>query len=385
MHTLRDLMIDDNFVIHILDNRHSLPECSLSLTPLPEDLRQTLTRYLLAVLRRDSRRRQFGRFQPTSRVLQACADLQQAASQGQPVSAATFLDVSQRLARLLFEAMRRATDNGVPPRPGDITPGDLLVGLFYGRDTATPSGPYLFLIKVELETALQRQVHRLAQGGMQTVLSLCEGLLPKFRAEHVHKTALIQFPTDTSTFDVLMTDPQGGKHGVAKFFSEVFLDTEPFHTPDEQAELLFTRTHAWVTAHEDALSPQEQTDVLHSVRSLIADHVDSAEPVVPRDLVATLPLRDARPAAVIHELRQSFQETLTAPEDNGTRLLLDRELRLDTVPASVSKTRRTYELDGGVRISGEQEAIERLFQTPPHRVDDMTEFTIRTATFRHLL
>jgi hypothetical protein len=42
----------------------------------------------------------------------------------------------------------------------------------------------------------------------------------------------------------------------------------------------------------------------------------------------------------------------------------------------------TYELDFGVRLSGEQEAIERLFVQPPRRVAEHTELTIRTLTFR---
>jgi hypothetical protein len=35
-----------------------------------------------------------------------------------------------------------------------------------------------------------------------------------------------------------------------------------------------------------------------------------------------------------------------------------------------------------VRLSGEQEAIERLFVHPPRRMGEHTELTIRTLTFR---
>jgi hypothetical protein len=48
----------------------------------------------------------------------------------------------------------------------------------------------------------------------------------------------------------------------------------------------------------------------------------------------------------------------------------------------VARTRVTYQLDDGVQLSGDQEALERLFVRPPHRVDGTTEFTIRTTTFR---
>ncbi len=52
------------------------------------------------------------------------------------------------------------------------------------------------------------------------------------------------------------------------------------------------------------------------------------------------------------------------------------------MPRVAQRTQVTYELDFGVRLSGEQEAIERLFVHPPRRVAEHTELTIRTLTFR---
>jgi len=61
---------------------------------------------------------------------------------------------------------------------------------------------------------------------------------------------------------------------------------------------------------------------------------------------------------------------------------MNRELRLQTAPRLAKRTQVTYELDFGVQLTGEQEAIERLFTHPPRRVADHTELTIRTLTFR---
>jgi hypothetical protein len=61
---------------------------------------------------------------------------------------------------------------------------------------------------------------------------------------------------------------------------------------------------------------------------------------------------------------------------------MNRELRLQTVPRVAQRTHVTYQLDFGVQLSGESEAIERLFINPPRRVGDHTELTIRTLTFR---
>ena len=74
-----------------------------------------------------------------------------------------------------------------------------------------------------------------------------------------------------------------------------FLQTEVFRTADEQAELLFTRAYDWVSAHEEVLSPQERGAVLESVRTLLVERATQAEPVAPRDLIASLPLTELRP------------------------------------------------------------------------------------------
>jgi hypothetical protein len=380
-----DIAIDPSFVIHVLDNRLPTVQCSQALTPLPQEFRSTLERYLLGLLKPEFRRKGFGRFQAASPVLRAYQRLVASVTSDGSIDATAFLDVSQDLAARLFMAMRQAPQNGASNRPGDITPGDLLVGTFCSEMPETSRRPYLFLIKVDLEAGLQRQMRPLAAGGMQTVLVRCEGLLPKLTTAHIHKSAIIQYHNDAARYDVLMTDPQGGRQGVAKFFAEDFLHTEPFQTPEQQVELLFLRTHAWVTEHEEVLSPQEQEEVLRSVHTLITERAAQAEPIAPRDLVVSLPLREPRPAPALQELRQSFQDTLTAPAPQGSRIPLDQEFHLDTVPPRLTRRRVVYELDNGVQLSGEHDAIERLFTQSPHRVGNATEFTIRTRTFRPLL
>jgi 37-kD nucleoid-associated bacterial protein len=380
-----DIIIDPSFVIHVLDNRLPTVQCSQALTPLPAEFRTTLETYLLALLKPAFRRKHFGSFRPESPVLQAYQRLAASARTPDGLDPRVFLEVSQELASRLFTTMRQVPHNGTRQRPGEITPGDLLVGTFSSAPPALAGKPALFLLKVDLEAGLQRQVRPLATGGMQTVLTPCEGLLPKLTAAHIHKSAIIQYDNDPTTYDVLMTDPQGGKEGIAKFFAEDFLHTEPFQTPEQQVELLFMRTHDWVTAHAEDLSPKEQEEVIRSVRTLITERAARAEPIVPRDLVITLPLLDPRSAPALQELRQSFQDTLTASEAQGPPIPLEEEFRVATVPPRVARRRVVYQLDHGVQLSGEQEALERLFAQPPHRVGSSTEFTIRTTTFRPVL
>jgi len=235
---------------------------------------------------------------------------------------------------------------------------------------------------VDLESALQRQIQPYGTDGVQTILTARDGLMPRLSTEKVQKFALIRCADDPSTYDVLMTDPQGGKAEIAKFFAEDFLQTEAFRTADEQVELLFTRTYDWVSAHEEVLSPQERGAVLESVRTLLVERATHDEPVAPRDLVASLPLTEPRPQDTVAELRQSFEITLTAPDDGVDSIPMNRELRIQTVPRVAQRTHVTYQLDFGVQLSGEQEAIERLLVNPPRLVGDHTELTIRTLTFR---
>jgi nucleoid associated protein NdpA len=382
METVTDIAIQDCFVIHVLDNRLPAVQCSQALTPLPETLRASLHRYLLALLKPQFRRKRYGRFQPGSVVLQAYQHMLASQRRHGQVEATDFLTASRTIATRLFDVMRQSPQNGSRPHPGTITPGDLLIGLFQGLAPQPVPEPWLFLIKVDLESALQRQIQPYGTAGVQTILTARDGLMPRLSTEKVQKFALIRFADDPSTYDVLMTDPQGGKVEIAKFFADDFLQTEAFRTADEQAELLFTRTYDWVSAHEEALSPQERGAVLESVRTLLVERVTHAEPVAPRDLVASLPLTDPRPQEAVAELRQSFEMTLTAPHNGVDSIPINRELRIQAVPRVAQRTQVTYELDFGVRLSGEQEAIERLFVHPPRRVAEHTELTIRTLTFR---
>jgi hypothetical protein len=382
METVTDVVIQECFVIHVLDNRLPAVQCSQALTPLPDALRASLHRYLLALLKPQFRRKRYGRFRPESAVLRAYQHMLASQRRHGRVEVTDFLTASQAIAARLFDVMLQSPRNGSRPHPGTIAPGDLLVGLFQGMAPQPVPEPWLFLIKVELESALQRQIQPYGTDGVQTILTARDGLMPKLSTEKVQKFALIRCADDPSIYDVLMTDPQGGKAEVAKFFAEDFLQTEAFRTADEQVELLFTRTCDWVSAHEEALSPQERGAVLESVRTLLAERATQAEPVVPRDLVASLPLTEPRPQEAAAELRRSFEMTLTAPQNAADSIPINRELRIQTVPRVAQRTRVTYELDFGVQLSGEQEAIERLFVHPPRRVAEHTELTIRTLTFR---
>jgi hypothetical protein len=300
------------------------------------------------------------------------------------VEESLFLDVSQRLARLLFNAMQQSGQNGATPRPGAITPGDLLVGMFYNNSPEfdTSIVPGLFVIKVDLESAVQRQIEPRDKGGIRTVLIRQEGLMPKISASAIQKSALIRWADDPEAYDVVMTDPQGGKQGIAKFFADDFLRTEPFRTPDDQAELLFRRTHEWMTEHEDVLSPQERNEVMETVRGLLETHQINAEPVTPRHMVEALPLTEERDEVAVQALRESFEVAITVPDIELEYIPPDRELFIQRVPTPVTKTRVTYLLDDGVQLSGDSDALAQLFLQPPHMVDGKTEFTIRTSTFR---
>jgi hypothetical protein len=379
------IVLDERFVIHVLDHRQPAAQCSQSLTPLPEALRSTLEVYLLSLLKPRFRRKHFGRFRADSPVLHAYQDLLDSIKRFGRIEDAIFLDASQQLARHLFQAMQSSSTEVSGDRPGLITPGDLLVGMFYTESIEPERTPYLLMIKVDLETGVQRQIETPGDGAWRTVLRQREGLLPKISASHVQKSALVRWVDDPHRYDVIMTDPQGGKQGIAKFFAEGFLQIEPFRTDEEKAELLFRRTHSWIVDQESELSPQESGDVIEAVRHLFETHSTMDEPVSPRDLVEAIPLSEAREIGAVQALRQSFADALTVSEPDEAPITEELEIMLQTLPQPVVSRRVTYELDGGVRLSGDREALERLFVRPPQRLDNGTEFTIRTTTFRPIL
>ena len=379
------IVLDERFVIHVLDHRQPAAQCSQSLTPLPAILRSMLEAYVLSLLKPRFRRKHFGRFRADSSVLNSYQDLLDSVKRFGGVKDAIFLEASQTLARHLFRAMQQSGGEAATSRPGVITPGDLLVGMFYTESLEHEPIPYLFMIKVDLETGLQRQIEAPSNGALHTVLREQEGLLPKISASHVQKSALVRWADDPHRYDVIMTDPQGGKQGIAKFFAADFLQLEPFRTDEEKAELLFRRAHAWIIEQEDELSPQESGDVIEAVRHIFETHSALDEPVSPRELVDAIPLSASRETVAVQALRQSFVEALTTPESDEEPIPADLEIMIPTLPQPVMSSRVTYELDGGVRLSGDREAIERLFVRPPQRVDHGTEFTIRTSIFRPIL
>ncbi|MGE3535985.1 MAG: nucleoid-associated protein [Candidatus Tectimicrobiota bacterium] len=383
MDTVTDIALHDCFVIHVLDHRLPAVQCSQALTPLPASLQSSLQRYLLSLLKPQFRRKRYGRFRPASAVLQAYQGILSSVRRSGQVEPADFLAASQQIAARLFEAMRSTPQNGNgATHNGTIAAGDLWVGLFQALAPQAEPEPWLYLLKVDPEAVLQRQMEPYGADGMRTVLTLREGIVPKLTAEKIHKFALLRFADNPAVYDIMLADPQHGKNGVAKFFADDFLQSEPFRTTEEQVELLFTRAYDWVSTNEEALSPQERGAVLQSVRTLVADSASKEEPLAPRDLIVSLPLTEPRQPEAVAELRHSFEQSLTAPEDGVDSIPVNRALHIQTVPRVAKRTHMTYQLDFGVQLSGEPEAIERLFSTPPHRVNEHTEFSIRTLTFR---
>lgn len=325
------IVLDERFVIHALDHRQPAAQCSQSLTPLPEAFRSTLETYLLSLLKPRFRRKHFARFRAGSPVLDTYQAMLDSVKRFGRVEDAIFLEASQQLAKQLFQAMQQSGAEMSAGRPGVITPGDLLVGMFYTESLELESTPYLFMIKVDLETGVQRQIESPGNGALRMVLREQEGMLPKISSSNIQKSALVRWADDPHLYDVIMTDPQGGKQGVAKFFAEDFLQTEPFRTDEEKAELLFRRTHSWIVEQQDELSPQESGEVIEAVRNMFESHREMDEPVSPQELVEAIPLREPRDTVVVQALKQSFAEALTVAEPDEEPIPADLEIMIQTL------------------------------------------------------
>ncbi len=139
-------MLDER-LDNVLDHRQPAAQCSQSLTPLPEAFRSTLESYLVSLLKPRFRRKHFGRFRPGAPVLSAYQSLLDSVKRFGRVDNSVFLEASQDLARQLFRSMQQSGGEAASSRPGVITPGDLLIGIFYTESLETVQTPYLFTSK----------------------------------------------------------------------------------------------------------------------------------------------------------------------------------------------------------------------------------------------
>src|SRR2546427_3366223 len=103
METVTDIAFQDCFVTRVLDTRLPAVQCSQALTRLPDTLRASLHRYLLALLKPQFRRKRYGRFRPESVVLQAYQHMLASRRRHGQVEATDFLTASQAIATRLFD------------------------------------------------------------------------------------------------------------------------------------------------------------------------------------------------------------------------------------------------------------------------------------------
>ena len=197
METVTDIAIQDCFVIHVLDNRLPAVQCSQALTPLPETLRASLHRYLLALLKPQFRRKRYGRFRPESVVLQAYQQMLASRRQQGRSRTTEFLAASQAIAARLFDVMRQSPREWLPPPSRHHHTRGSVGGAVSGHGPAasarTVALPHQGGFGIG---SVSGRSNRMALDGVQTILTARDGLMPKLSTEKVQKFALIRFVDD---------------------------------------------------------------------------------------------------------------------------------------------------------------------------------------------
>jgi hypothetical protein len=236
-------------VVHVVDHLEN-PEPLLSQAELPLDRDADLRSYFQAQIRNASKdpAAAGARFVP--------ADVGGAAQHCRALLASldTFLTGSQRLAQLLFFAMRKDRR---------ISPGSLAVFRYTAGNY--PGRPFLALLKLDPSVMLVQQV-RTVSGGVVVSLKPIEDVLPGTR-ERLQKAALVQQPPQSGDPDLLLLDRQTEE--VAEFFARGFLQAEPLLDARERTKRLHL---GLITAYNEVkhlLTAEEAADFLLHIEALL--------------------------------------------------------------------------------------------------------------------
>ena len=148
--------------------------------------------------------------------------------QGMAAGAAAFVDGSRRLARALYAILERDRR---------ISAADLAV--CYYRADNYPGERFLAILKVD-PARVFRHVIRRVNGQVQVTFELSADA---FTGERLQKSAFIRpLQPRSADYDLLLLDRQTSDQqqgGVAQFFAQTFLDSEPALDPRQHTERLY--------------------------------------------------------------------------------------------------------------------------------------------------
>lgn len=270
-----------------------------------------------------------------------------------------FVDVSQEMARRLFEQMQQ--------RPNQINPGDFVVTIYTAPGALTSC---IALFKLDPDARLVRNFST-ERGRRLVRISLADNLMPE-TVRQKQKCALITPSADGGGFSLALLDTLANirSEGVAAYFYRGFLATQILPSARRRTRLFLRATDDWLADHAAELSPRALFRVYEARRAALAgDLVD-----LPAFVMAALPNRSALAADLLAWLTPSIFDVEFEPHQ--TRFTVDRATA-DPVVQVV-----TLEMDGGARLIIPAERFAAMAQLDDQRVGGKIRLTIETLTLK---
>lgn len=270
-----------------------------------------------------------------------------------------FVDVSQEMARRLFDQMRQ--------RPNQINPGDFVVTVY------TASGapmPCIALFKLDPDARLVRNFST-ERGRRLVRISLADNLMPE-TVRQKQKCALITPSADGGDFSLALLDTLANirSEGVAAYFYRGFLGTQILPSARRRTRLFLRATDDWLANHVADLSPRALFHLYEARRAALAgDVVD-----LPAFVVGALPSKSELADDLLVWLTPRIFDAEFEPHQ--TRFTVDRATA-DPVVQMV-----TLELDGGARLIIPAERFAAMAQLDDQRVGGKIRLAIETLTLK---
>lgn len=330
MRNVENLQID-SLILHILEPQGQGLVLSDTLLPLAQSpaLADYFTQHIQASLQDEMLK--------AARFRGLAPDTPFGICQAMAGGEASFVDGSQRLARLLYAVLERDRR---------ISAADL--GVCFYHAPADPGQRCLALLKIDPSRVFRHSVRREA-GRVLVSLELEDSL---FTGERLQKSAFIRpLAPRPGDYDLLLLDrqareiPQGG---VARFFAQTFLDTEPAFDPRQFTDRLYKGLAAGHNNIRARLRPDENADLEIRVRQAVT---------APRiDLDAwfdQLPLAPELKA----ELERAVSQNIPV-----------RQFELDPAYSERLTEKTRFRGDGGLLLTLRTQEMSRIIKLPEKQV-----------------
>jgi hypothetical protein len=323
------------FIAHVIDHRSSMLELSDVETPVnslfPHDF---FLQYIRHAREHKMRRRACFKNED-GRVYRA---FQRILRDPQELVAA-----SKEIAGHLYQAMSEG------PFSRLIHPGDVMIAL-----VAEEGARWLAILKIDPSDAVIRRLVMTA-AGPQVIFEKRGNRIPTVEEDTVQKIAVLYDQTQEAPepHDLVLLDNNIKETKVARFFWDAFLGSRLNRDGREVAQLFAKRVKRVVS--QQPLSPDEQRRIVNSQEALLR----RGRPLSIRSLARETVQASGRSGEEAVKLEDELVRDVTSYGPPDERIGENEIVPVDADAATELSRTRTYLLDGGIRVTGPTDEMEK--------------------------